>query len=248
MNNYIKFADLNVQNGLLEVVAVLSIWRIRIAMVFGLALTAVSPALAGEDNGAIYAGVRAIGSVADFGDVDTTGFTGTTLVEHDSDEVAGIASVIGYSFGRLPFRAEVEVAHRFRFDFDVRDVAAQTIDYEMNVATTSVLVSAIIEWRNDSDFTPFAGVTAGWARHSTETRRLNLSTRAQTDTDENTDNFAYGGVLGLDWGFSENWSAEVAYRYLNAGDVETGTIDTTDSISADDYVSHDVLFSILYRF
>ncbi len=71
---------------------------------------------------------------------------------------------------------------------------------------------------------------------------------APTTTDRDTDNFAYGGVLGLDWGISENWSAEVAYRYINLGDVETGVIDTTDKISADDYVSHDVLFSIFYLF
>jgi opacity protein-like surface antigen len=222
--------------------------RWPIAVVFGFALAAASPAVAGEDKGTIYGGVRAIGSVAAFGDVNTVGFTGTTTIQNDSDEVAGIAGVLGYSFGRFPFRAEVEVGYRFRFDFDVRDVAAQTIDYEMNVATTSALASAIIEWRNDTDFTPFAGVTAGWARSSTDTQRVNLATQVKTTTDEDADNFAYGGVLGLDWGFSENWSAEFAYRYLNLGEVKTGVINTTDSISADDYASHDVLFSILYRF
>ncbi len=222
--------------------------RWLIAVVFGLALAAVSPAAAGEDDGSVYGGVRVIGSVAAFGGVDTVGFTGATEVENDSDEVAGIAGVLGYSFGRFPFRVEVEVGYRFRFDFDVRDVAAQTIDYEMNVATASALASAIIEWRNDTDFTPFAGVTAGWARNLTDTRRLNLATRASTKTDNDTDNFAYGGFLGLDWSFSENWSAEFAYRYLNLGAVETGTVDTSDSISAEDYVSHDVLVSIFYRF
>jgi opacity protein-like surface antigen len=222
--------------------------RWPIAAVFGLTLAAVSPALAGEDNGAVYGGIRAIGSVAAFGDTDTANFTGATLVENDSDLVAGSAGVLGYSFGRFPFRAEVEVGYRFRFDFDVRDVAAQTIAYEMDVATTSALASTIIEWRNDTDFTPFAGVTAGWARNSTDTTRTNLPTQAKVNTDEDTDNFAYGGVLGLDWGFSENWSAEFAYRYLNLGEVNSGPVNTTDSISADDYVSHDVLFSILYRF
>ena len=222
--------------------------RWPIVVVFGLALAAALPAAAGGDDGSVYGGVRAIGSVAAFGGVDTVGFTGTTEVENDSDEVAGIAGVLGYSFGRFPLRVEVEVGYRFRFDFDVRDVAAQTIDYEMKVATTSALASAIIEWRNDTDFTPFAGVTAGWARNSTDTRRLNLATQVSTNTDEDTNDFAYGGVLGLDWSFSENWSAELAYRYLNLGAVETGAVDTSNSVSAEDYVSHDVLVSIFYRF
>lgn len=222
--------------------------RWLIAVVFGLALAAVSPAAAGEDDGSVYGGVRVIGSVAAFGGVDTVGFTGATEVESARDEVTGVAGVLGYSFGRFPFRAEVEVVRRFRFDFDVRDLAAPTIDTETNVATISALASAIIEWRNDTDFTPFAGVTAGWARNSTDTRRLNLATQASTDTDEDTDNFAYGGFLGLDWSLSENWSAEFAYRYLNLGAVETGAVDTADGVSAEDYISHDVLFSIFYRF
>ena len=91
-------------------------------------------------------------------------------------------------------------------------------------------------------------MTAGWARNSTDTRRLNPSTQASTDTDEDTDNFAYGGFLGLDWGLSGNWSAGVAYRYLNLGAVETGAVDTSDGVSAEDFVSHDVQFSIFYRF
>ncbi len=219
-----------------------------IAMVFGLALATASPVLAGEDSGAVYGSLSMIGVNAEFGDLEATSFTDATRVENGGDEVTGITGVLGYSFGRFPFRAEVEVARRFRFDFDVRDAAAPISDYEMNVATISALASAIIEWRNDTDFTPFAGVTAGWARNSTDTRRLNLSTEASTDTDEDTDNFAYGGFLGLDWGFNENWSAEVAYRYLNLGDVETGAANTADGVSADDYVSHDVLFSIFYRF
>jgi opacity protein-like surface antigen len=118
----------------------------------------------------------------------------------------------------------------------------------MDVATTSALATAIVEWRNDTNFTPFAGVTAGWARNSTDTRRQDNNNGAATNTDQDLDNFAYGGVLGLDWGFSENWSAEFAYRFINLGDVETGVINTTDSISADDYISHDLLFSILYRY
>jgi len=232
----------------LAAIALRAFGYVRIAMIFGFGLTASSSAMADGDDGAIYGGIRAIGSVAEFGDVNITGFTGTELIENDSDVVGGVAGVLGYSFGRLPVRVEVEVGHRFRFDFDVRDVANPVINYEMDVATTSALATAIVEWRNDTNFTPFAGVTAGWARNSTDTRRQDNNNGAATNTDQDLDNFAYGGVLGLDWGFSENWSAEVAYRYINLGDVETGVIDTTDSISADDYISHDLLFSILYRY
>lgn len=223
--------------------------RLRpIAMVIGLALISAPPSLAGEDNEAVFVNLGTIGSFAESGGADATGRTGARRAENDGDEVAGVAGVLGYSFGRFPFRAEADVARRFRFDFDRPDTTAQTADFETDMASPSALASATVEWRNDSGFTPFAGVTAGWARNSTDTRRFNLSTQASVEGDEAIDNFAYGGFFGLDWGFSESWSAEVAYRYLNLGDAETGAVDATDGVSPDDYVSHDVLLSILYRF
>ncbi len=218
------------------------------AVVFGVALAAAAPAAAGEGYGTVYGGLRVIGSYVKADGITTNGFTGTTRVENDDDLVAGIAGVLGYSFRRIPFRIEVAADYRFRFDFDVRDVVPEIIDYEMNVATTSALASAIIEWRNDTEFTPFVGVTAGWVRNTTNTKRVNLMTRVKTENEQVVDSFAYGGVVGVDWGFSERWSAEIAYRYLNMGEVETGTFSATDSISADDFISQDVLFSILYRF
>jgi opacity protein-like surface antigen len=218
------------------------------AFALGLVPAAMTPALAGQDGGTVYIGVRAVGSAAAIGDVSTTAFTGTTLVENDTDLVAGIAGIVGYSFDKVPLRAELEVGYRFRFDFDVRDVAAQTIDYEMNIATTSALLNTIVEWRNDSDFTPFVGATVGWARNSTDTQRTNLTTQAQVNRETDVDNLAWGGMAGVDWDFGEEWAAQLAYRYINLGDVDTGALNTTDSITGDDYVSHDVLLSILFRF
>ena len=218
------------------------------AFALGLVLAAMTPALADQHGGTVYIGVRAIGAIAEIGDVSTTGFTGTTTIDNDTDEVAGIAGIFGYAFDKLPLRAELEVGYRFRFDLDVRDLGPQTIDYEMDVATTTALLSAIAEWRNDSDFTPFVGATVGWARNSTETQRTNLSTRAQVFRDTDKDNFAWGGTAGVDWAFSENWAAQFAYRYINLGEVDTGAVNTTDRITGDDYVSHDVLLTIIFLF
>ena len=66
---------------------------------FGLAVAAalmVATSAAAQDwTDNYYVGLRAIGSVAELGDTSTNGFTGPALVEHDSDEVAGIAGMIG---------------------------------------------------------------------------------------------------------------------------------------------------------
>ncbi len=70
----------------------------------------------------------------------------------------------------------------------------------------------------------------------------------QVEHDNDTNNFTWGGTIGVDWHFAENMMAEVAYRYINLGEVDTGPAATGESITTGDYVSHDVLLSIFYRF
>lgn len=221
--------------------------RLRpLAMVFGMALMAPMPVLADDDAGTLYNSLRAIGAFTLPGGVDATGIAGAPRLDNDGGEVAGVAGVLGYSFGRFPVRAEVEVTHHF--DIGAPDQTIHTANYETNLTSTSALASAIVEWRNDTGLTPYAGVTAGWARTAADSGRLDLSVSDTAENDAATDNFAYGGILGLDLGLGENLSAGVAYRYLNLGNGDSGSIDAADSVSADDYVSHDVLLSILYRF
>lgn len=207
-----------------------------------------SPAVA-EDEASFYLGVRGIGGFGEIDGVKTPGFTGVANVQHDSDVVGGVGLVVGYAAARLPIRLELEVAHRFRFDFDVRDGApGGTTDIELNVATTSALASLIVDWRNDSDFTPFAGAGIGWARNSADVTSVVVNTQAKTERDEDKDNLAWGATVGLDWAFAGNWVAEAAYRYTDLGEVDSGVGADGRRITADDYISHDLLLTIQYRF
>lgn len=207
-------------------------------------------ARAGDGDTGAYVGIRAIGSAfSEIRDVETTGFNGTADVQNDTDQVAGPAGVIGWRFKNFPLRTELEAGYRVRFDLDVRDQAgAGTVDYEINVATAQVLVNAILEWRNKSSFTPFLGGSVGWARNYADTQRTVLSTQAQVDREQETDNIAWGIMAGVDWRISRNWSADIAYRFVDLGEVETVRFAGGDQIASDHYFSHDVLFSLYYRF
>ena len=210
---------------------------------------AAPPAAADDGVLSYYVGVRAIGAYAKVDDVKVTGFGGPADIENDTDTVAGIGGVIGTRFRDIPVRLELEFNHRFRFDFDVRDTqTGNVIDNEMNIKTNSALVNAALEWRNETDFTPFFGVSAGWARHTVETERTALATQVETERDEDKDNFAWGGLLGVDWHFAESWSAQAAYRYIDLGEVRSGVGPAGDSIEADDYISHDFLIGVLFHF
>ena len=58
----------------------------------------------------------------------------------------------------------------------------------------------------------------------------------------------FGGLVGVNWRFAENWSAEFMYRYINMGEVSTGNLTFGEKIESDDYTSHDLLFSAYYHF
>lgn len=213
------------------------------------AVLGTGSASAQQDVGGHYLGIRAIGSLAKVDDTNTRGFLGSSLVQNDDDEVAGAAGVLGWAFREFPARVELEAGYRFRFDWDVRDVApARTVDYEINVATVQAVVNTILEWRNSSSFTPFVGATVGWARNIADTQRTVLATQFQFDEETSKDNLAYGGLAGVSWRLAESFSLDLMYRYINLGEVETGVVATGEVISSDDYTSHDILFSAYYHF
>lgn len=217
-------------------------------LAFAVAAGAAVPALAQESEGGVYLGLRGVGAFVEADDVDVQGFTGSKNIQNDSDLVAGLAGIVGYRWEDIPLRTEVEGGYRFRFDFDLQDTGAPVTDYETNLESVVVLFNAVLEWRNESDFTPFIGGSIGWARNKAETTRVVIPTQASTDKDEDSDNLAWGVMAGVDWEFIDQWSAGLAYRYLDLGEIETGTFSGGDGVEANDYTSHDVLLTVSYRF
>lgn len=207
-----------------------------------------SPSIAADRFGDPYIGLRGIGAYSAFNDSSSTGFTATRDRTNEDDLVAGIGGVIGYRFFRIPLRMEVEGHYRFRFDWDNRDPAPAVVDYESDVDTIAVLFNAILDWRNSSSFTPYIGVSVGWARNHNETTRTVIPTQAKQTVDQTNNEIAYGIMLGIDWSISEDWSAGLGYRYIRLGEVGTGTFAGGDSIEVNTYDSHDVLLNVNYTF
>lgn len=221
----------------------------RIA-VFLFALMFATPAWAddrADDRAGFYAGLRLIGAVTDLQNVEATGFNGSYAERHGNDYVGGGGGVIGYRWGRLPFRTELEMVHRVRFDWDFRDDGTPAVGYNNNLDSTNLLVNILFEYRNKSSFTPFLGGTVGWARNHSVVERTNIGASATTEQSNTENNIAWGVMLGVDWAFAQKWSTEFAYRYINLGEASTGVFATGESVAADDYVSHDLLLSVMYK-
>lgn len=215
-------------------------------ILFLLSMMLVTPAGA-ADRAGFYAGLRLVGSVADLQDVQGVNFTGSLVENQSSDLVGGGGGVVGYRWGRLPVRTELEVAYRVRFDWNSRDNGSPNVGYQNNLDSTNVLCNILLEYRNMSDFTPFFGGTFGWARNHSAVDRTNLSTSTTVSQDNTENNLAWGVMLGLDWAFAQKWSTELAYRYINLGPASTGTFSGGDEVKADAYVAHDIMLSAMYK-
>lgn len=218
-------------------------WRIAILL---FALMFVTPVSAADRSG-FYAGLRLLGSVTDLENIETEGFSGSYAERHGDDLVGGGGGVVGYRWGRLPFRTEMEVLHRVRFDWDFRDDGTPATGYNNNLDSTNVLFNLLFEYRNMSSFTPFLGATIGWARNHSSVERTNMSSMVTTEQDNTENTIAWGVMLGVDWAFAQNWGVEFSYRYINLGEAGTGVFPAGDSVTADDYVSHDLLLSVMYK-
>lgn len=207
-----------------------------------------NPATADDAGvGGVYMGLRAVGSVAEMQETAFTGFA-NSIINNDEDLTAAAAAYIGYRFDDIPLRLDVEGGHRFRFDYDARNVAGATVTgYENNVDTTYALMNVGWEIRHFGEFVPYLGASVGWTRNNSEVER-NVLAAGITRTENAVDNLALGAMVGIDWRFAESWGTGIGYRYINLGEVDTGSLAAGESFSTDDYVAHDVMLSLEFRY
>jgi len=220
-----------------------------IARVAGILFAASGIAAAGPSAaGSFYTGALLIGSAAFVDETTFTAFPGAPETEQRSDGVAGAGITFGYRFADIPLRVELEGHYRHRFDHDVISVGAPTIGYGTNLATFAALINVVIEGRNASPFTPFMGVSFGWAHNRAETRRAVNGSGNSVGISNGVDNFVWGALAGVDWRFAERWVASASYRYIDLGLTETGVFQTGESFRNDDYIGHDVMLGLRFRF
>jgi len=208
-----------------------------------------SPAFAGKGDHGHYLGFRFIGSFAQVDDTSSQNFVGPLQVNNDTDIVAGNAFVLGYRWKSLPIRTDIEIAYRYRFDHDLRDNGLPVRGYENNLATLSGLVNVTYEYRNSTSFTPYLGGGVGWAQNHSSVRLSNITNGGEEEFEKRVHNFAWGAHLGVTWRFANRWDTDFGYRFMSLGEIESGKGGTSNgTFTADDYFSHDVLWTINYRF
>jgi opacity protein-like surface antigen len=163
---------------------------------------------------------------------------------------------IGYEFNNW-LRFDVTGEYRSKSDFNAFIAynfgGAAADNYTGFLKSTIVLANAYLDLGTWNCVTPFVGFGVGGA-YNTFADLADVGTSAGTGLGRNSSqlNFAWALHAGLGYNVTQNFSVELAYRYLNYGSV-TDSIDCYGGCNPDSYklqnlTSQDLMLGMRWRF
>ncbi|QGZ96916.1 OmpA family protein [Terricaulis silvestris] len=170
---------------------------------------AISALLAGITGGA---GVAAAEDWYVRGDVGVTvdgEFGDPSFDDADFDDAAMYSIGAGYGFAN-GFRAEGELSYR---DNELDDNAIP-FPASGDAQVTALMGNLYYDFNRAGRWQPYVGVGVGAAKFEFDGQVFIGSYEADST------NLAYQGIAGINWQFSDHWSADLAYRYFQIPDAE----------------------------
>ena len=193
--------------------------RLFLAMVLTLALSFSAFA---ADNG-FYLGLKFIDSIQSTVDFSKGGGTKFFDVDNYSQNTIGGGVFVGYDFypmHQIPVRAEVEYAIRTNSEteWDSKVIGAipagaASLKGQWNLQT--LFLNAYWDFHNDTAFTPYigGGIGMGFIQSKYEVNAPGLS----DSYNETNTVFAWNAGAGVAYAFTDNISADLAYRFVGLG-------------------------------
>ena len=203
----------------------------RIIMGLALCLCFALPAQA-EVNG-MYVGLKFIDAIQNTGTVSKDNISGGSGIGQYGQNSIGGGSAIGYDFYpkmQLPIRAEVEYALRgnMQTTWDSQhgeiDGTPGHIETEAKWNAQTLFANFYYDFHNSTAFTPYVGAGLGVAFMNTK-----YTVNGVSDAGDNVEllskskmstNFAWNVGLGCSYAVNENFSVDLAYRFVKLGQTE----------------------------
>ncbi len=223
-----------------------------LSAVAAVSASAESSALAGVNHPGWYVGLRALPAFSQAEDEAISGGPGGAFRQTSGGlrPSIGGGAMVGYHWNGqgLPVRTELEYVRRFRLDFDTEAAGPPKTGYKDDVSSDGVMLNLFLDLDTGRWWRPFIGGGLGWARNSSDTLRTNIATGASEDKDATADSFAYSAMAGVRVAISRNWVAEIGYRFIDLGKIDSGRFTTGDRVTADTYLAHELLIGMVYMF
>lgn len=201
----------------------------RIVLALGLILVFALPASA-EVKG-IYGGLKFIDSIQSTGDLSRGDYK-AGLGSHSQNTVGG-GIFVGFDFYpqmQVPLRAEIEYAIRTNMDKTYESAVDEDggfIETKAKWNVQTLFANLYYDFRNSTAFTPYvgAGLGLGFINNSYKTGGHDpfdgyeeWASKSKTNTV-----FAWNVGVGCSYAFNENFSADLAYRFVGLGYNEVST-------------------------
>lgn len=214
-------------------------------IVLGTALAVMLPASAMAASEGFYVGGAAgVNWARDAKFTDKTAqatgaATSNVKLEYDLGAVGSLAAGYATSFG---LRAELEASYRWanKVDGD-KDPNA---NWSGRARTLAFMGNVLYDIDTGSPITPYIGVGAGIAQVKADARN-NLTGAAAYSFNDTDWVFAYQGIAGVSYSFTNNLAATLDYRYFDTVDPKfkgpNGRVEG-------EYASHSILLGLRYSF
>ncbi|MDR5609749.1 outer membrane beta-barrel protein [Arsenophonus sp.] len=175
--------------------------------------------------------------------------------------VFGAGLGLGYDFYEkfdIPIRTELEFISRSSADDsysedDIIFVFPGKTFVKNQIAVNTLIFNAYYDFKNSSDFTPYLSAGLGYAYISQKTfvdvmanggDRQSLWTRSHA-----TNNFAWSAGAGIKYTVNKDFSFDLSYKYLDAGQAEVyNNLSDTEYNSKTKVKTHDIMLSATYHF
>jgi OmpA-OmpF porin, OOP family len=194
-----------------------------------------APASAGqfEDGGNFYVGIGGGGNFA-----NDMGISGTGIAA-DAELDTGLVGMGALGFGLANgFRFELELSYRQN---DIDNVSGTTAGSD-DVSARTVMGNLFYDLHNSSPLTPYLGGGIGYSQMS-----VNRAQGAGFLVDDDDDVFAFQGIAGLSYDFSNSLQLFADYRYFSVAEDLRVTANTGARVDMD-YDSHAVMAGLRWVF
>jgi opacity protein-like surface antigen len=163
----------------------------------------------------------------------------------DSSLGKGMTASIGVGFKSDWLRTDVTIDYASPVKYQGTIAAAG--DTTAKIQATTALINGYLDlgsWRRVS---PYIGIGAGVARAHVYDYASTAAPPFSGDTSNTQWNFAWAGMAGFAFAINHRLMVDVGYRYLNIGDVKTGS-DAFGAMTFKNVAAHEMRVGLRWRF
>ncbi len=205
-----------------------------------------------------YVSGEAVYSWTTAGDLTSTGTTTGPLIDDEffDDSVGGGGLALGYDFSYhfgANIRIEGEFIHIVRVDLEPErpmfsDGTLPGAGIENNGTIRTLMLNVFYDWDLGTWYTPHVGFGIGYARNHSDANLIDFDTGRRDFLTTTVDNLAWSLMAGVQLDMSDNWFADLGYRYIDTGELAIGQFPNGVKLESDDVTRHDLMIGIGYRF